>query len=63
MPDTVWTVSDVNRHIKVQFEEDPEIQGILVAGEISNFTAHSSGHWYFTLKDTSSRLSCVIFRM
>lgn len=63
MPDTVWTVSDVNRHIKVQFEEDPEIQGILVAGEISNFTAHSSGHWYFTLKDTSSRLSCVMFRM
>ncbi len=62
MNKNVWTVSLVNRHIKEQFEYDPEIQGILVAGEISNFTAHSSGHWYFTLKDTASRLSCVMFK-
>jgi exodeoxyribonuclease VII large subunit len=43
-------------------EKDSNLQQIWVEGEISNFTRHSSGHMYFTLKDESARLRCVMFR-
>ena len=38
------------------------LQGLRLRGEISNFKRHSSGHWYFTLKDAQSRINCVMFR-
>ncbi len=38
------------------------MNNISVQGEISNFTNHKSGHWYFSIKDDTARLSCVMFK-
>ncbi|MDD6467790.1 MAG: exodeoxyribonuclease VII large subunit [Erysipelotrichaceae bacterium] len=61
MSQPMWSVSALNRYIKGKIDADSLLQGILIQGEISNFTNHSSGHWYFTLKDERSRVSCVMF--
>ncbi|MCI5678816.1 MAG: exodeoxyribonuclease VII large subunit [Bacteroidales bacterium] len=58
----VFTVGQINRYIKNLLENDFILNSLLVQGEISNFKAHSSGHWYFTLKDAQGAISCVIFR-
>ena len=58
----VHSVSDVNRYLKDLLAGEPLLQGISVRGEISNFKQYSSGHCYFTLKDTNSALKCVMFR-
>lgn len=54
------SVSDLNQAIKSNIES--EFQTIWVRGEISNFKAHSSGHFYFSLKDSGSQISAVMFR-
>ena len=54
------SVSEVNAQIKGLLEAT-FIQ-VRVSGEVSNFTHHSSGHLYFTLKDKESTLKCVMFR-
>lgn len=58
----VLTVSDINTYIKGLLQEDQRLNGLLVRGEISNFTKHSSGHLYFSLKDKSGTIKCVMFR-
>lgn len=59
---TTLTVSQINRYIKSLFDEIPPIQNIYVMGEISNFKHYrQSGHMYFTLKDSTSQLKCVMF--
>lgn len=58
----VYTVSEVNQAIKGMLENTPEFRGLYVQGEISNFKAHSSGHFYFTLKDAQAAISSVMFR-
>ena len=55
------TVSKLVRYLKNKLETDQNLSGITVSGEISNFHRHSSGHLYFTLKDTNSAISCVMF--
>ncbi len=60
MEDAV-SVTQLNRHIANLFHEDPSLFRIAVRGEISGCKYHSSGHIYFTLKDASSSLSCVMF--
>ncbi|HWQ82990.1 MAG TPA: exodeoxyribonuclease VII large subunit, partial [Anaerolineales bacterium] len=57
-----WSVSEVTRYIRSLFEEDSQLQDIWVEGEISNFSRPSSGHLYFTLKDSTSSLRCVMWR-
>ncbi len=57
----VYSVSQVNRYIKNMFSEDYFLHSVLVRGEVSNCKYHSSGHIYFTLKDASGTLSCVMF--
>ena len=57
----VSTVSQVNMYIKNMFVRDYALQQLRVKGEISNCKYHSSGHIYFTIKDQSSQLSCVMF--
>lgn len=57
----VLSVSQLNRSIKQLLERDTQLQDVWVRGEISNFTHHSSGHMYFTLKDDQSRLKVVMF--
>lgn len=56
-----FSVSEINRYIKRILGTDPIVNQVLVEGEISNFTRHSSGHVYFTLKDDFSKISCVMF--
>jgi exodeoxyribonuclease VII large subunit len=55
------TVSELTARIKIQVEG--EFFDVWVEGEISNFRLHSSGHWYFTLKDEGAMLRCASFRM
>lgn len=54
------TVSQLTQKIKSVLEED--FSRIEITGEISNFTAASSGHKYFTLKDSNAQISCVMWR-
>ncbi|MFQ5751685.1 MAG: exodeoxyribonuclease VII large subunit [bacterium] len=55
-----YSVSELTRQIKFLLESSfPEIW---VQGEISNFTHHSSGHMYFSLKDENAQISCVMWR-
>lgn len=56
------TVTELTGALKRLIEEQFIIDGIWVKGEISNFTNHSSGHLYFTLKDANARISCVMFK-
>lgn len=58
----VYTVSQVNGYIKRLLEKDVFLQDIFVEAEISNFKPHSSGHWYFTLKDEGAAINAVMFR-
>ncbi|ASS75938.1 exodeoxyribonuclease VII large subunit [Tumebacillus algifaecis] len=57
----VPSVSELTARIKGMFEADEGLQNCLVRGEISNFTHHSKGHMYFTLKDSQSRIKSVMF--
>ena len=57
-----FTVSDLNEYVARSLASDPMLRDIRVTGEISNFKAHSSGHWYFDLKDERGRMSCVMYR-
>lgn len=58
----VYSVSSVNQYIKNMFINEYALAVIFVKGEISNCKYHSSGHIYFSLKDASSQLACVMFR-
>ena len=58
---TSFTVTDLNRVIKTTLEETKFFERVSVHGELSNLTKAISGHWYFTLKDSTSRLTCVMF--
>ena len=57
----IRTVSQINLYIKNMFVRDYSLQHVKVKGEISNCKYHSSGHIYFTIKDRTSQLSCVMF--
>jgi exodeoxyribonuclease VII large subunit len=59
---TCLTVTELTKALKRLIEEQVRLDGIWIKGEISNFTNHSSGHLYFTLKDANARLSCVMFK-
>ncbi len=56
------TVTQLNKYIKDRFEEDENLNAILVKGEISNFKNHYTGHLYFTLKDENSLIKCIMFK-
>lgn len=58
---TPYSVSQINAYIRNMFRQDYMLQSILVRGEVSNCTYHSSGHIYFTLKDAGGTLSCVMW--
>lgn len=57
-----WTVAELTRYLRTLFEEDEKLQDIWVLGEISNLSRPSSGHLYFTLKDATASLRCVMWR-
>ena len=55
------TVTEVNKYIKEVINDDLLLKKVYLKGEISNFKAHSRGHFYFTLKDENSRINAVMF--
>lgn len=55
------SVSQLNQYLKMLMDGDPILSRLSVWGEISNFKAHSSGHFYFSLKDAQGQLRCVMF--
>ncbi|MBP9502551.1 MAG: exodeoxyribonuclease VII large subunit [Candidatus Promineofilum sp.] len=59
---SVWTVGELTTYIREMFELDYRLQDVEVTGEISNFTRAASGHLYFTLKDATAQIKCVMWR-
>lgn len=57
----IMSVSEVNEYIKSIIENNRTLSGLYVKGEISNFTNHKTGHFYFTVKDDKSVLKAVMF--
>lgn len=56
----ILSVGDLNRAIAASLED--RFEAVWVSGEISNFKAYDSGHWYFSLKDEEGQIRCVMFR-
>lgn len=61
MSDKYITVTQLTRYIKYKIDNDVNLNEVFLKGEISNFKAHSRGHYYFTLKDEGSRINAIMF--
>ncbi len=61
MAQNIYTVKQVNAYIKNMFTQDYMLNRIYVKGEVSNCKYHTSGHIYFSLKDESGTIACVMF--
>jgi len=59
-PEGAWTVTQVTRRARAVVEAG--LLPLWVRGEISGFKAWQSGHWYFTLRDRSAQIRCVMFQ-
>lgn len=57
----IFSVKEITRYIKDTIEFDELLQDVWIRGELSNFTHHSRGHMYFTVKDEESRMKGVMF--
>ena len=62
MDDKYITITQLTRYIKYKIDNDVNLNQVFIKGEISNFKAHSRGHYYFTLKDEGSRINAVMFQ-
>ena len=62
MPLQLLTVAQLNEYLRMSMESDPLLCDVWVRGELSKFTHHQSGHFYFALKDESAVVSAVMFR-
>ena len=56
------TVTQLNRYLKYKIDNDPNLGIVFLKGEISNFKNHTRGHFYFTLKDDTSRINAIMFQ-
>lgn len=56
------SVTEITLYLKRILSSDPILSHVSLQGEVSNLKAHSSGHWYFTLKDENARIQCVMFQ-
>ena len=61
MQDKYITVTQLTRYIKYKIDNDAHLDEVFLKGEISNFKAHSRGHFYFTIKDEGSRINAIMF--
>jgi exodeoxyribonuclease VII large subunit len=61
MNDKYLTVSTLTRYIKYKFDTDDNLKTVYLKGEISNFKAHTTGHFYFSLKDENSKINAIMF--
>ena len=58
----IFDVSELNEHVKSLLDSDSVLSGVFVRGELSNYKVYPSGHHYFTMKDQSGALRCVMFK-
>ncbi|MCD7859037.1 MAG: exodeoxyribonuclease VII large subunit [Firmicutes bacterium] len=58
----ILSVTQINEYLRGRMDADPLLSSVAVRGEISNFKTYPSGHSYFTVKDESAALKCVMFR-
>ena len=62
MAQNVLSITQINEYIRTKMDADPLLNGVAVRGEISNYNLYPSGHHYFTLKDETAALKCVMFK-
>lgn len=62
MDEKYLTITALTRYLKYKFEQDPNLIKVFIKGEISNFKAHTTGHYYFSLKDDNSKINAIMFR-
>ena len=62
MTQNILSIAQLNEYIRGRMDADPLLAQVAVRGEISNYKMYPSGHHYFTLKDESSALKCVLFK-
>ena len=62
MAQQVLSVTQLNEYIRGKLDADALLNGVAIRGEISNYKVYPSGHHYFTLKDESASLKCVMFK-
>ena len=62
MAQNVLSITQLNEYIRSRLDNDPLLAQVAVRGEISNYKMYPSGHHYFTLKDESAALKCVMFK-
>ena len=62
MEQHIFTVTEVNELVKLLLDNEPMLSGICVRGEISNYKMYPSGHHYFSLKDPTGAIRCVMFK-
>ena len=62
MNDKYLTVTALTRYLKAKIESDNNLRKVYLKGEISNFKAHSSGHFYFSIKDEESIIRAIMFK-
>ena len=62
MNDKYLTITALTRYLKHKFEQDPNLIQVYIKGEISNFKAHTTGHYYFSLKDDNSKINAIMFK-
>ena len=62
MNDKYLTVTALTRYLKYKIESDTNLRTVYLKGEISNFKAHSTGHFYFSIKDENSIIKAIMFK-
>ena len=62
MEKQVLSVGQLNDYIKTRLDGDPGLRNIAIRGELSNYKIYPSGHHYFTLKDETGAMKCVMFK-
>lgn len=62
MDEKYITVTQLTRYIKYKIDQDVNLNQVFLKGEISNFKAHTRGHYYFTLKDENARINAIMFQ-
>ena len=62
MEQKILSVGQLNDYIKTRLDGDPYLRNIAIRGELSNYKMYPSGHHYFTLKDETGAMKCVMFK-
>ena len=62
MQDKYLSVSSLTRYLKFKFDNDENLRTVFLRGEISNFKNHTTGHYYFSIKDESSKINAIMFK-